>query len=130
MDDNDINFNGFKQELKEQKEETDIVRYIDYKVVELLKKIDDNEHHIRDFTSTLEFQSKDLESQFKTIEPEFKTIAAQFRSMEAEFKSLELRTSAYEEKSKWTIGIYLTLLFIMLSSLSFTIEHFVNVIKA
>jgi peptidoglycan hydrolase CwlO-like protein len=122
-------YREFVEKINQEKDENDEVRYINHISHEFSIKIDKNEHeilliskHYDEFLSRFDKTELDLESQINKIS----TI---INSLENEQNILNLRLNSSEEKSKWQIGIYLTLLFIMLSTMSFTIEHFVKVAR-
>jgi hypothetical protein len=122
-------YREFVEKLNQEKDENDEVRYIKHISHEFSIKIDKNEHEIMivsknhdEFLSRFDKTELDLESQINKIS----TI---IQSLENENNILQLRLNSSEERSKWQIGIYLTLLFIMLSTMSFTIEHFVKVAR-
>jgi peptidoglycan hydrolase CwlO-like protein len=124
-----IPYREFVEKLNQEKDENDEVRYINHISHEFSVKIDKNEHEILlvskkhdEFKDRFDKTELDLESQINKIE----TI---IQSLENEHNILQLRLNSSEERSKWQIGIYLTLLFIMLSTMSFTIEHFVKVAR-
>jgi hypothetical protein len=108
-------FNEFVEKIHQEKDENDEVQYINHISHEFSIKINKNENEISK-------NYDELVQRFDKTEPIMK-------SLEDEHKKLELRLNSSEERSKWNIGIYLTLLFIMLSTMSFTIEHFVKVVR-
>jgi hypothetical protein len=129
-DDTVTPYREFVEKLNQEKDENDEVRYINHISHEFRIKIDKNEHEILlisknydEFLQKFDKSEGDFESRFNRITPIL-------LSLENEQKNLESRLNSSEEKNKWNVGIYLTLLFIMLSTMSFTIEHFVKVAKS
>jgi hypothetical protein len=128
-DDTVIPYREFVEKLHKKDDENDEVRYINHISHEFSIKIEKNEHDIllisKNHDELVDKSNKSetcFESKFNKLEPIM-------MSLKNEQNIIQLRLNSSEERSKWQIGIYLTLLFIMLSTMSFTIEHFVKVAR-